>query len=157
MLDWVCDKVAEVSEDIHLVTNSRFAEDFRRWASGRTGITVHDDGTQTNEDRLGAIGDIQFVGIDDDLLAIAGDNLFDFSLLDYVAFWDSKGRASCVAVHARGELVEEFATLHVTTGPDGKATGYTGTKLVRFSPAPAARTHGCTGAGYQLDELRGTR
>jgi glucose-1-phosphate thymidylyltransferase len=75
MLDWVCDKVEEVSDDIHLVTNSRFAEDFRRWASGRSGVTVHDDGTVSNEDRLGAIGDIAFVleraGLDEDLLVVA--------------------------------------------------------------------------------------
>ena len=61
MLDWVCDKVEEISDDIHLVTNSRFADDFRRWAAGRGGVTVHDDGTLSNDDRLGAIGDIAFV------------------------------------------------------------------------------------------------
>ena len=103
MLDWVCDKVEEVSDDIHLVTNSRFAEDFRRWASGRNGVTVHDDGTMSNDDRLGAIGDIAFVlertGLDDDLLVIAGDNLFDFGLQGLTEFWELKGVASAVAVY----------------------------------------------------------
>jgi hypothetical protein len=65
--------------------------------------------------------------------------------------------ASCASVHARGELTEEFATLHVTADSHGKATGYTGTRLVRFRPAAAARAQGCTSTGYQLDELRGTR
>ncbi len=45
MMDWVCDKLEEVTGDIHVVTNSRFAGDFERWAGGRDGITVHDDGT----------------------------------------------------------------------------------------------------------------
>jgi glucose-1-phosphate thymidylyltransferase len=103
MLDWVVDKVEEVSDDIHLVTNSRFADDFRRWASGRNGVTVHDDGTMSNDDRLGAIGDIAFVlartGLDDDLLVIAGDNLFEFGLQGLTEFWELKGVASAVAVY----------------------------------------------------------
>src|SRR5207248_6507898 len=86
MVDWILEKIRDTdSEEIHVVTNHRFADQFRRWAPDD--VHVHDDGTTSNEDRLGAIGDIQFVGIDDDLLAIAGDNLFDFSLVDYVDFW----------------------------------------------------------------------
>ena len=80
---------------IELVTNARFADDFREWAKRRGGVTVHDDGTVSNEDRLGAIGDIAFVleriGAGDDLLVIAGDNLFDFALGDFVAFARGKG------------------------------------------------------------------
>jgi glucose-1-phosphate thymidylyltransferase len=98
MVDWILDRIAETSADeVHLVTNARFAPDFERWAADK-GVQVHDDGTTSNEDRLGAIGDIQFVGLDDDLLAIAGDNLFDYSLADYEAYWRAKG-GSCVAVH----------------------------------------------------------
>src|SRR5258706_416230 len=90
MIDWIIDKVDEVDEvdEVHLVTNARFAEAFSCWAPTRN-VVVHDDGTLSNEDRLGAIGDIAFV-VDrqawerDDLLVIAGDNLFDFSLADYV-------------------------------------------------------------------------
>jgi glucose-1-phosphate thymidylyltransferase len=93
---------------VHVVTNSRFAPDFERWAATRPGVTVHDDGTSTNEDRLGAIGDVAFTleraAIDDDVLVIAGDNLFDFGLDDYVAFWRRQGVASAVAVHDVGDL-----------------------------------------------------
>ena len=71
-------QVFPVERDIHVVTNSRFAADFERWAERRGGnMTVHDDGTVSNDDRLGAIGDIAFVldrtGTDDDLLVVAGD------------------------------------------------------------------------------------
>ena len=56
MLDWIVDRVEEVEDvdGIHVVTNARFADDFRSWADGRA-IDVHDDGTTSNEDRLGAI------------------------------------------------------------------------------------------------------
>jgi glucose-1-phosphate thymidylyltransferase len=90
-----------------VVTNARKAPAFREWASGRD-VTIHDDGTTSNDDRLGAIGDMQFVvdriGADDDLLVIAGDNLFDFRLGDLVAFWGTKGVASAVAVRDVGSL-----------------------------------------------------
>ena len=103
MVDWILDRIVETSADeIHLVTNARFAPDFERWAGGKE-VQVHDDGTTSNDDRLGAIGDIHFVGLDDDLLAVAGDNLFDYSLADYEAYWRAKG-GSCVAVHDVGDL-----------------------------------------------------
>jgi glucose-1-phosphate thymidylyltransferase len=98
IVDWILDKVREAGiDDIHLVTNARFAPLFADWATAQ-GVTIHDDGTTSNETRLGAIGDIRFVNLDDDLLVIAGDNLFDFSLADYVEFWKSKG-GSAVAVY----------------------------------------------------------
>src|SRR5512133_1310636 len=84
MVDWTLDKITEVEavDEIHLVTNARFAGDFERWA--REGVRVHNDGTTTNEDRLGAIGDIVFVADreeweGEEILVVAGDNLFDFS------------------------------------------------------------------------------
>jgi len=103
MVDWILDSLSETSADeIHLVTNGRFAEDFERWARGKD-VRVHNDGTTTNDDRLGAIGDIDFVGLDDDLLAIASDNLFDYSLADYESYWRVKG-GSALAVHDVGDL-----------------------------------------------------
>jgi glucose-1-phosphate thymidylyltransferase len=114
MVDWILDRIADTSADeIHLVTNARFAADFERWAEGK-GVHVHNDGTSSNDDRLGAIGDIQFVGLDDDLLAIASDNLFDYSLAEYEAFWRSKD-GSCVAVHDVGdpELAKKYGIVDV--------------------------------------------
>jgi glucose-1-phosphate thymidylyltransferase len=114
MVDWILDRVAETSADeVHLVTNARFAGDFERWAADKD-VRVHNDGTTSNEDRLGAIGDIDFVGLDDDLLAIAGDNLFDYSLADYEAYWRAKG-GSCVAVLDVGdpELAKKYGIVDV--------------------------------------------
>ena len=60
MLDYLLDRVREVEEldGIHVVTNAQFVPAFRDWAPGD--VTVHDDGTTSNDDRLGAIGDIAF-------------------------------------------------------------------------------------------------
>jgi len=108
IVDYLLDAIREVEEveAVHLVTNGRFAASFRAWA-GPLDVQVHDDGTTSEDDRLGAIGDIQLVvdraGLEhEDLLVVAGDNLFDFSLASYVRWWRGKGEASAVALHDVG-------------------------------------------------------
>ena len=123
MVDWIVDRIEQVDEieGVHVVTNSRFAQDFSHWARSRPGVTVHDDGTSSNDDRLGAIGDVAFTleqaAIDDDVLVIAGDNLFDFDLNEYVQFWRGRGVASAVAVHDVGDL--RLASQYGIVGVDG--------------------------------------
>ncbi|MHB8643391.1 MAG: nucleotidyltransferase family protein [Gaiellaceae bacterium] len=121
VLDWIWDKLREVELDaLHLVTNARYAPQLAAWAAGK-GVTVHDDGTTSNDDRLGAIGDVAFVadreGWDgEDLLVVAGDNLFDFSLAEFVAFWDAKERsASALAVyeHPLRELASQYGIVEL--------------------------------------------
>ncbi len=119
IVDWILDRIREAGiDDVHLVTNGRFAKDFEPWAAA-AGVHVHDDGTTTNETRLGAIGDIRFVqehaALDDDLLVIAGDNLFDYSLSDYIAFWAGKDGASAVAVYDVGdrELAKQYGVVEL--------------------------------------------
>lgn len=115
MLDWILDKVRELDEvdGIHLVTNSRFAPDFERWAEPH-GVVVHDDGTSSNETRLGAVGDLQLVieraGLEgEELLVVAGDNVFEFSLPEMGAWWRAKGAdTSAVALYDCGDV--ELAT-----------------------------------------------
>jgi glucose-1-phosphate thymidylyltransferase len=114
MVDWILDRIQQTSADeIHLVTNARFAPDFERWAEDRD-VVIHNDGTTSNDDRLGAVGDIHFVGLDDDLLVVAGDNLFDYSLADYETYWRAKG-GSCVAVLDVGdpELAKRYGIVDV--------------------------------------------
>ncbi len=121
MLDYLLDRIREVDgiDEIHLVTNHKFAEPFARWADGKD-VLVHDDRTTSEDDRLGAIGDIRFVveraGLDrDDLLVAAGDNLFDYSLADYVHWWHGKGEASAVALYDVGdlELVKKYSSVEL--------------------------------------------
>ena len=134
MLDYLCDKLDAVDEvdAIHVVTNGRFAPNFSEWAAGRAGrapVRVHDDGTTTNETRLGAIGDIRFVldegGIDGEhLLVVAGDNLFDYELSALVGFWRTKGEASAIAVHDVGDpaLASQYAV--VALGEDDRVLSF---------------------------------
>lgn len=119
MVDWIVGKIREAGiDEIHLVTNGRFAPLFDAWAE-TSHVTVHDDGTTTNETRLGAIGDIRFVrnetGWDDDLLVIAGDNLFDYSLADFARFVAGKNDASAVAVYDVGdrELAKHYGVIEL--------------------------------------------
>jgi glucose-1-phosphate thymidylyltransferase len=128
IVDWILDKISEVEDvdEVHLVTNSRFAPEFERWARGR--VHVHDDGTTSNEDRLGAIGDIAFVADreeweGEDILVIAGDNLFDFSLARYVDFWRGKeGSAIAVYEHPVRELVREYSVVELDA--DDRVVGF---------------------------------
>jgi glucose-1-phosphate thymidylyltransferase len=119
MVDWILDKIRGAQiDDVHLVTNARFADQFERWAEDED-VVVHDDGTTSNDDRLGAIGDIRFAqehaDLDDDLLVVAGDNLFDYRLTDYIDYWRSKDGASAVAVHDVGdrELARKYGVISV--------------------------------------------
>ena len=136
MLDWVLDRVREVEEvdAIHLVTNSRFASAFASWAEPY-GVSVHDDGTTSNEDRLGAVGDlrlaIEAAGLEDDeLLVLAGDNLFELSLPRFVEWWRSKPHpASAVPLHDVGDL--ELATNYGIAETDADD------RIVRFVEKPS--------------------
>ena len=111
MLDWVLDSVRQVQDvdEVHLVTNSRFAPAFERWAE-TNGVLVYDDGTTSNDDRLGAVGDLRLAieeaGLDgEEVVVLAGDNLFDFSLPRFVEWWRSKPQpASAVPLHDVGDL-----------------------------------------------------
>jgi glucose-1-phosphate thymidylyltransferase len=114
MLDWVLASVREVAEvdAVHLVTNHRFAADFGDWAASRD-VGVHDDGTSSNEDRLGAVGDLRLVienaGLGGQELLVLGDDLIELSLPDFVEWWRSKaGPATAVPLHDVGDL--ELAT-----------------------------------------------
>ena len=94
ILEYILDRVEKIKtvDEAIVVSNHKFAPHFGDWAKGLKypwPVSVVDDQTMTNEDRLGAIGDLHFAlqkkGIgDDDILAIAGDNLFDFDLLHFV-------------------------------------------------------------------------
>ena len=102
ILDWLLEDIdsAGCVDQYIVISNHKFAEHFEKWASGhRLPITVLDDGTESNETRLGAVRDIQFaiekLGLADDLLVIAGDNLLDFSLVDYLAYQKRKN-TTCI-------------------------------------------------------------
>lgn len=108
MLDDI-DDIAEIDEHI-IVTNHKFAPMFKEWASEQTyrkAITVVDDGTETNETRLGAVCDLLYamdkLNIDDDMLVVAADNLLFFSFDDFVKYAKEKN-TSCIMSHTQPSL-----------------------------------------------------
>lgn len=99
LLDYILDEVNKIDEidEIYVITNNRYATHFEKWANEKKNkkpILVFNDHTMTNDDRLGAIGDIRYTidkaSIDDDMLIIAGDNLFEFSLEEMVKKFHEK-------------------------------------------------------------------
>lgn len=124
MAEHIMDKIEEVDaiDEVFVVTNNKFFEHFNTWSKkydSSKKITVVNDGTMTNEDRLGAVGDIHFViehtNIQDDVLVVGGDNLFDFSLLGMVGQFNEKN-ASVIAVRDLGEkslLAEKFGVIEL--------------------------------------------
>lgn len=102
ILDWLVDDIdtAGLVDTYVVISNHKFAHHFEDWAATKKqNIRVVDDGTISNETRLGAVCDVQFaidqLGLDDDLLVIAGDNVLDFSLSRFVAYADEK-KTSCI-------------------------------------------------------------
>lgn len=102
ILDWLIDDIDEAGlvDEYIVISNHKFAHHFQDWANTKPQkITVVDDGTSTNETRLGAVCDIQFaieqLNLDDDMLVIAGDNLLDFSLQRFVHYAHQK-QTSCI-------------------------------------------------------------
>lgn len=100
ILDWLIDdmETANAIDEYIVISNHKFAHHFESWAKKSSKITVLDDGTESNETRLGAVKDIQFaiekLGLQDDLLVIAGDNLLTFSLTHFISYAQKK-QASC--------------------------------------------------------------
>ena len=108
MLDDI-DKIDDVDEHI-IITNHKFAGIFEKWAAEQhysKPITIVDDGTETNETRLGAVRDLLYAinsgVINDDLLVVAADNLLFFSFQEFVDFAKEKG-TSCIMCHEQPSI-----------------------------------------------------
>ncbi len=102
IIDWLIDDIRRsgVESQFVVVSNHRFISHFQTWADVKTyDVLLADDGTETNDTRLGAVKDIQFavdtLHLDDDLLVIAGDNVLDFSLSQFIKYAQQK-QTSCV-------------------------------------------------------------
>src|SRR4051812_9554304 len=98
MIEWVLDNLAPVPdiEMVYVVTNNKFAHDFQTWAETyekrqqKLRLKIINDGSTDDSDKLGAIGDISLVLVREDLgandlIVVAGDNLFSEPLTDFAA------------------------------------------------------------------------
>jgi len=113
VLDFILDALTVVPgvSRVALVTNHRFLGQFRAWQSHHpVKLELIDDGSTTPETRLGAIRDLRLglerVGLDRDVLVLGTDNLFTWSLADFVAFAHTKRPASTVALRQTTSLEE---------------------------------------------------
>lgn len=108
ILDWLVDDIdtAGMIDEYVVISNHKYAHHFEDWAKTKQmQVTVVDDGTSSNETRLGAVKDIQFaiekLELDDDMLVIAGDNVLDFSLTQFLRYAKEKG-TSCIMRYFEG-------------------------------------------------------
>lgn len=147
ILDWLVNDIdlsGEVDEYI-VISNHKFAHHFEEWAATKPqNITVVDDGTSTNETRLGAVKDIQFaidtLHLDDDMLVIAGDNVLDFSLTKFVEYAKEKGTSAIMRYYETNDQ-KLLKTGVVTIDSDDRIL-----LMTEKSPNPA--THWCTPPFY---------
>ena len=110
ILDWLVDDIdtLNVVDEFVVISNHKFYGHFVSWAKTKSQkITVLDDLTTTNENRLGAVKDIEFaieqLNINSDMLVIAGDNVLDFSLTEFIKYALDK-KASCVMRYYESEM-----------------------------------------------------
>ena len=135
MIEWVLRSLADVTalERIFVVTNGKFAKDFEQWARHqqdrqlRERLKIVSDGSSSDDDKLGAIGDIHFVITREslagrDLLIVAGDNLLDASLAEFARF--AGETAATVAVYDVGDLEQMKRYAAVTLDRDGIITHF---------------------------------
>lgn len=148
MIEWVIDNLAPIPgiDRVYVVTNNKFAADFQKWADGykerqpKLDFKIVNDGSKDDTDKLGAIGDIHFVvkneGIaDQDLIVVAGDNLFSESLEDFAAY--AKDYPATIATYDVGDLEAIKKYNNIQTDASGRIT--------HFEEKPAEPTSTLTG------------
>jgi glucose-1-phosphate thymidylyltransferase len=133
MIEYVLDNLAAIGglDRIYVVTNAKFANAFQQWADGysagptKLNFTIVNDGSTDDTNKLGAIGDIHFVlqhqAVDDDLIVVAGDNLFSEKLDGFGRFCREK-QAPVVAVYDVKDLEQIKKYNNLKLEPDGRIT-----------------------------------
>lgn len=155
ILDWLIDDMAQTGmiDEYIVISNHKFANIFEEWVERRntsdilpltSDIVILDDGTTSNDNRLGAVKDIQFaieqLQLDDDLLVMAGDNLLDFSLADFIKYGKEKN-ATCVMRYyeANEERLHKTGIIEVDSAE----------RILSFEEKPAQpKSHWCVPAFY---------
>ena len=157
ILDWLVDDLSATTDidEFVVISNHKFVGHFEKWKAWKEEqqttdsyssrpykITVIDDGTDTNETRLGAVKDIKLAvkklkqsqGVQpqgtqsgfsesETLLVMAGDNMLDFSLSEFVNFAKAKG-TPCVMCHEENDLKRQQKTAIITVDENNKITSY---------------------------------
>lgn len=135
MIEWVMDNLAPVEDidTIYVVTNNKFAQDFQAWADSyqqrnpNRKLTIVNDNSTDDSDKLGAIGDINLVLVRenlgrDDLMIVAGDNLFSEPLTEFVAH--ARGSEATLATYDVGDLEAIKKYSAITLDAEGVITSF---------------------------------
>lgn len=168
ILDWLIEDMDTmgVIEKYVVISNHKFAHHFEAWAKNKAQkVTVLDDGTTSNETRLGAVKDIQFaidaLNIQEDILVMAGDNLLDFSLTSFIRYAQEK-KASCIMRYYEPSqerllksgvvtLDEKQKVLEMTEKSKTPATNWCVPAFYYYTAADAARIREGIAAGCHTD------
>ncbi len=133
MIEHVLDNIAPIPgiDRVIVVTNDKFATHFQKWSEhyratkAKLEFTVVNDGSTDDTNKLGAIGDLHLVltreRIDDDIIVVAGDNLFSQSIEEFGRFCREKN-APVLAVYDVGNLEEIKKYNAITLADDGRIT-----------------------------------
>jgi len=133
MVDYVLDNLAPIGgiDRVYVVTNAKFAGHFQKWADDyqatktKLNFTIVNDGSTDDTNKLGAIGDIHFVlksqAVEDDVIVVAGDNLFSEKLADFGRFC-RRQNAPVLAVYDVGDLEQIKKYNAITLDGDGRIT-----------------------------------
>ena len=110
IMDWLIDDLEETGkiDEYYVVSNHKFVGHFEEWKKTKQAkISIIDDGTTSNETRLGAVSDMELAieqfEIDDDLMVLAGDNVVDFSLGLFIKHFEEK-KKSCIMSYYEEDL-----------------------------------------------------
>jgi glucose-1-phosphate thymidylyltransferase len=133
MVEHVLDNLAPIGgiDRIYVVTNAKFANHFQKWSDhyratkSKLKFTIVNDGSTDDTNKLGAIGDIHHVlkaqSVDDDLIVVAGDNLFSEKLTEFGKFIREKN-APTLAVYDVGNLEEIKKYNSISADMNGRIT-----------------------------------
>jgi glucose-1-phosphate thymidylyltransferase len=133
MIDHVLDNLAPIGgiDRVYVVTNAKFAGHFQQWADAyrakksKMDFTVVNDGSTDDTNKLGAIGDIHFVltreKVEDDIIVVAGDNLFNQKLSQFGKFCREKS-APVLALYDVGDLEQIKKYNSISVDGEGRIT-----------------------------------
>ena len=135
MIEYVLDNIAPIEgiDRVYVVTNAKFADHFQKWSDQyratkkKMDFTIVNDGSTDDSNKLGAIGDLNLVitkeKVDDDLIVVAGDNLFSQSVEEFGRFCRKKN-APVLATYDVGSLEQVKKYSSISTDAEGRITNF---------------------------------
>jgi glucose-1-phosphate thymidylyltransferase len=130
VIDHLMEKLLPLKDVVNRVvvlTNSRFKEQFEKWAAGWSSLNVNvvSDGSSREDDKPGAVGALAKIAdlIQEDFLVIASDCIYDDDLRGFVEFFNSKTRP-VVAVYRAVEVGQITRGSTVSLAPDNRIINF---------------------------------